>query len=102
MSRTVAGRCSGCGAPTTEPGLCERCVWRVTMKRQVAGSGEQRIEHRITYSYGVNRDQRRSGFTSFDSLLELVERETMGLVDVTKREARTVTYSDWEEEGVKP
>ena len=28
-------RCSGCGAGTTEPGLCERCVWRVTQKRQI-------------------------------------------------------------------
>jgi len=72
------------------------------MNRTVNGSGEQRIERRITYSYGVNRDQRRSGFTSFDSLRESVELDTMGEVDVTKREARTVTYSDWEEEEVNP
>ena len=34
MNHTVAGSCSGCGAGTTAPGLCERCIWRVTMAKR--------------------------------------------------------------------
>lgn len=62
-------------------------------------AAEQKIERRITYSYGVNRDQVRSGFDSFERLEREVEQVTYGPVDVTKKESRVVSYGKWEEEG---
>lgn len=57
---------------------------------------ETRTERRITYSYGVNKNQRHSGFTSFENLQQHVEQMTMGGVNIDKRELREVTYGDWE------
>lgn len=59
---------------------------------------QELTERRITYSYGVNKDQRYSSlYGSFEQLQEHVEEQTQGRVDVTKREQRTVTFARWEE-----
>lgn len=62
---------------------------------------EQKVECRITYSYGVNKRQTRTGFAPPEWLRNKVEQDTMGPVDLDKVEYRVVTYGDWEEE-VKP
>lgn len=56
---------------------------------------ETRIERRIFWNYGVNSGW-TTGFTSYENLKERIERETMGYVQVTKQESRTVEYSAWE------
>ena len=58
---------------------------------------ETAIENRITFSYGVNKNQRRSGFSTHKALQERVESETSGPVQIDKRESRMIYYEDWEE-----
>lgn len=56
------------------------------------------VERRITYQYGVNKNQKYSSiYGSFDSMKQHVEEVTQGHVDVVKREERGVIYGDWEE-----
>jgi hypothetical protein len=54
------------------------------------------VERRITYQFGVNKDQRAVGRDTFENLQRRAESDTMGPVDVVKREQRTVSYSEWE------
>lgn len=60
------------------------------------------IERRIHYSYGVNSGWVHQAWpefeTSYDALQERIERESMGPVNVDKRESRVVIYGDWEED----
>lgn len=62
----------------------------------------QRIERRVFYRYGVNSGwwyQRWPEFeVSYDALQRQVEQETMGPVDIEKREFRVVEYGDWQGE----
>lgn len=68
---------------------------------------EPRVERRITYEFGVNKDQKLTGFASYADLVIEAIRRTEGPVTVTKREERLVTYTEWEpevtdEEYVRP
>lgn len=53
-------------------------------------------ERRLSYAYGVNSG-RVEGTGSFKDLQERIERQTMGPVDVTKREERVVIKHEWKE-----
>lgn len=57
---------------------------------------EQKTERRLTYGFGVNQGLSIVGFDSFENLQRRVEQESMGEVEVTKREERQVIYTDWE------
>ena len=65
--------------------------------------GEETVERRIHYAYGVN-----SGIydgspwhqrASYEELQKIFEGLTSGPIDVTKREHRTVRYEPWQEES---
>ena len=44
MKHTVVGSCVDCGVGTTAPGLCERCIWRVTMAKR---SGDESMKRTV-------------------------------------------------------
>lgn len=56
---------------------------------------EQYEERRITFHFGINRDQTRTGRASFDWLKRRAEEETMGRIQVDRREVRAVHIGPW-------
>lgn len=61
---------------------------------------EPRVERRLTYSYGVNKDHNVTGFyPSFEVMKEIAVERSWGPVNVDKREERFVLVltTEWEE-----
>ena len=56
------------------------------------------IENQITYWYGVNRPRTISGIRSHADLQRIIETDTMGPVNVIKKESRVVLRGPWKEE----
>jgi hypothetical protein len=62
--------------------------------------GEEYIERRITYDFGVNVNQTLVGRMSFEQLIQHAVTRTEGPINVTKRETRVVNYSEWRDERI--
>lgn len=70
-------------------------AWDAARKHPEPEITEQYEERRITFHYGINRDQTRTGRASFDWLKRCAEEETMGRIQVDRREVRAVHIGPW-------